>query len=181
MLGKLFCKHLICLFLVEGSVILKEYYVLCVDEIKSQVLGKDKSVKVLSAACRIVATCAVEHCVLYVLKLSADVEIKSEVSYNAVISFLYLFVYLVKVSVSSYRLIARIEHIGYLNIVLKSLSGSRRNNVSSCGVCLYNRRDLSEMFSISQGASAKFYNFNLHCLSPFFKVRPLRTFIFSIV
>ena len=69
---------LLGLFLIESSVVLEADNVLGVNEIKLEILCENERVEILTAACRKIATRAVHHSALYVLKLSADIKIHAE-------------------------------------------------------------------------------------------------------
>ena len=167
-LHQLFCKHAVGLLLVKASVLLEEDDVLGVDEGIAEVLGENETVEIFSARRRKIASRTVHHCVLDVFKLAADIEIHSEVGDNAVIARLDLLIELVDIFVVTNLLVARIQHIGHLGVVFRTLSGCRGNNVSARGVCLDDRSNLFEMLCIGKRAAAEFYYFYLHRGCPAF-------------
>ena len=170
MLHKLLAHSLVCLFLVETSVVLEIDNVLGVNEIKLEIFCENERVEILTAACRKIATRAVHHSALYVLKLSADVEVKSETCDDRIVSVGYLCIYLVNALVISYLFVALIEHIRNLDVILEALSGRGRNDVTALIISLYNACYLLEMLGVRKRATAEFYYFDLHTKSPLYRI-----------
>ena len=86
MLHELLAHSLVGLLLVKSAVVLEEDNVLSVNEVKLEIFCENERVEILTAACRKIATRAVHHSALYVLKLTADIEIKSETCDDGIIS-----------------------------------------------------------------------------------------------
>ena len=164
-LHKLLTHSLICLFLVERAVILEVDNVLSVDKVELEVLCKNERVEIFTAACRKVTAGAVHHSILYVFKLTRDIEIESESFDDGIVSVGYLCVKLVDILVVTDLFVALVKHICDLGIFLESLAGRRRNYVTAVGVSLDYACYLLEMLGVRKRTSAEFYYFNFHNLN----------------
>ena len=126
---------------------------------------EDQAVEVFTARCGVVTARCVKHCVLYVFKLTRNIEIETEVADNARIAIDDLLIRGVDLCLRCLRadqLVALIEKIGDLDVIGKPLSGSGGNNVFALGICLDDARDRAEMIGIGKRAAAEFYDFNCH-------------------
>ena len=96
------------------------------------------------------------------VELSVEGHIHAEFSDNSVISVLDDLKILSEVNTASCLFTALIKHICDLDIVKKTLSGSRRNNVLSLFVALDYGSNFSELTCVSETASAEFNNLISH-------------------
>ena len=136
-----------------------------VDEIKSQVLCENDTVEVFTAACGEVTSRVVKNCVFDVFVLAGEIEVKTKVGDDAVVSFFYFFI----VSVDNVcacagfdKLVEGVEHVRDLNVIGKSFTRCAWNYVAAAGISLYYLGNAHKLLCVCKRRAAEFYNLNTH-------------------
>ena len=147
---------------IKITVLAEEDILLRINEIKAKVICENNSVQILAAAGDVVAPRAMENGGSDGLKFLLKRKIKSELLNDRAVTVFDLFEGFVDLLIGKRELKALVKKVGYLIILRKALSGSRRNDVPAAGLSTNDLPDHAKMCGISKRASAEFQNLKLH-------------------